>query len=898
MTMQLVGWAIVHSLWQGGVIALVAACLFALARDMKPSTRYAIGLAGLGLMIVLPVLTAINSARSRTYATISAIPAPSVTSTSSTDADASLTPKAVNLTDASPSATPTESPSIPQSLAVSVPRPSESAGTAQFANRIDAFIVRYFESALPWLALAWVFGLFIFSAQLIGGLSRTRRITRVGVSPADDTLSNRVRELADRLGMSRSIRVLKSVSVDVPLVVGALRPVIVVPASLLTGLTPLQLDMLLTHELAHVRRYDFLVNLVQTVIETLLFYHPAARWLSDRVREERENCCDDIAVSVCGGDASEYTETLLVLEESRAEGFGLAAAATGGSLLRRAHRLITGRTPHVELGPRWIAGVITISAALFTGREAMAVTQSSFMPLPVVAADTEKDSTEKRRGLPDPSRGGPATVAKSPTGGSLDNRWKWAESRGRSLGTYWIGYVVAGDPNGKWRYYADDIPVSIDRSTTISGHMMLGDGDLSNFTFSGVPLDPIVGPHAPRSTAILILVTDGVLGKRVQRVHVGTYELPVYFDRKPLIWLDSASDRESLNMIRGLMPRARDEQMRRNLVATVGVHQDPAIVVPLLIDILQSRTEDEGSRREAAEWLGRKGDARAIAALSRAARNDRSTGVRKEAIEAFEHMPAAAATDSLISFASTLSDTDYRRTAIEALGHREEPRALEYLARVVRSNESSDLRSEALEAIGEMPDGRGYQTIVNFARNDPNPDVRRKAVESVSESDPPSRALDVLKEIVRTESDESIRREAVESIAEVHDARSVGILRDIANSSASSIDLQMEAVESLGETVDDESALKVLAEIVQRHPSPEVRIKAVETLGDFHNEIEALRLLKYVIEKEKDLDVRLKAVEALSDLNDDAGLSYLRELARSSQDPDIRAKARDVLDDN
>ena len=891
MTMQLVGWAIVHSLWQGGVIALVAACLFALARDMKASTRYAIGLAGLALMIVLPILTAINSTRARNDATTSVMASLPLSSTSSVAVVTPTTEVVGNANQSSPTATP------PRSLGASVANGSTRTDAPGIGARIDAFIIRYFETALPWFAVAWIFGLLIASAQLIGGLARTRRITRVGISPPDSALITRVRELSEKLGVSRAVRVLQSVSVDVPLVVGALRPIIVIPASLITGMTPIQLDMLIAHELAHVRRYDFLVNLIQTVIETLLFYHPAARWLSDSIREERENCCDDIAVSICGGDASGYTEALLALEESRSEGFGLAAAATGGSLLRRAHRLITGRTPHVELGPRWIAGVITIAAALFTGSEAMGRgVESSFTPLSAEVFDSEeKDSTGKHKGDPDPARAGPGQVVKSPLGGSLDERWRWATSQSRGLGTYWVGYLIAGDQSGKSHYYADDIPIHFSQSTHISGHMMLGD-DISNIKFAGVPLAPVVGQHARFSTAIFVLFSDGLTGKRIQRVRVATFAIPMYFDRRPVIWLDSANDNESLEVIRSLMPRARDEDMRRELVAAIGMHRTPALVLPKLISFLQSGTESEGVRREAADWLGKTNDARAVVALSRAARFDRSKGVQDEAIEAFEHMPTPAATDSLISFASTITDNDLRRTAIESLGHREEPRALEYLSRLVRSNADDQLKLEAIEAISEMPGGRGVQTILNFARSDPDPDIRREAVESIAQFEPPSRTLDVLAQIARTDPDESVRREAVETIAEVHDARSVNILRDIA-STGSDTQLQIEAVESLGETVDDANALKALSDIVRNHPSAEVRREAAETLGDFHDEVSALRILRSVIESDKDLDVRTKAVEALGELRGETGMALLRQLASSGRDQEVRAKAREILED-
>src|SRR5439155_1607689 len=136
--------------------------------------------------------------------------------------------------------------------------------------------------------------------------------------------------------------------------------------SALTGLTPLQLDALLAHELAHVRRYDYLVNLIQSVIETLLFYHPAVWWASQQVREEREHCCDDLAVVVCG-DAHLYATALLGMERLRVAtpGFALAAAGRGGSLMGRIRRLVA--PVQTEIFPRWMAGVIAVTLGLGGG---------------------------------------------------------------------------------------------------------------------------------------------------------------------------------------------------------------------------------------------------------------------------------------------------------------------------------------------------------------------------------------------------------------------------------------------------------------------------------------------------------------------------------------------------
>jgi beta-lactamase regulating signal transducer with metallopeptidase domain len=138
-----------------------------------------------------------------------------------------------------------------------------------------------------------------------------------GVREASAEWQRVAEHLSESLGLRRAVRLLESAAVEVPSVLGSLRPVILLPASTLTGLTPEQIEMVLAHELAHIRRHDFLVNLLQALVETLMFYHPAVWWMSRRVRIERENCCDDLAVAVCGNPL-QYARALTRLEELRA----------------------------------------------------------------------------------------------------------------------------------------------------------------------------------------------------------------------------------------------------------------------------------------------------------------------------------------------------------------------------------------------------------------------------------------------------------------------------------------------------------------------------------------------------------------------------------------------------
>ena len=151
----------------------------------------------------------------------------------------------------------------------------------------------------------------------------------------------------------------ESLLVEVPTVIGWLRPMILLPASALVGLSPQQLESLLVHELAHIRRHNYLVNLVQTTVETLLFYHPAVWWVSQQVREEREDCCDDLAVAVCG-DVLVYARALAELEQLRAVGPHLAVAANGGHLLRRIQRLIGSPAPISRGLTSWIGGLFAV----------------------------------------------------------------------------------------------------------------------------------------------------------------------------------------------------------------------------------------------------------------------------------------------------------------------------------------------------------------------------------------------------------------------------------------------------------------------------------------------------------------------------------------------------------
>ena len=214
--------------------------------------------------------------------------------------------------------------------------------------------------------MVWLAGAVVFWVRLAGGWVVAARMRSVRVRRAPPEWQEMLRNLGARIGLSRPVRLLVSALVQVPTVVGWLRPVVLVPVGALGGLPAGHMEALLLHELAHIRRHDYLVNILQSIGEALLFYHPAVWWVSGHIRAERELCCDDVAVSVTG-DALTYARALAQLESYRPAHLSAAIAANGGSLAGRIARLLGQPRPTVRtgLGPGVLAAAILLVAAAY-----------------------------------------------------------------------------------------------------------------------------------------------------------------------------------------------------------------------------------------------------------------------------------------------------------------------------------------------------------------------------------------------------------------------------------------------------------------------------------------------------------------------------------------------------
>ncbi|MDA8019075.1 MAG: M56 family metallopeptidase [Thermoanaerobaculia bacterium] len=341
--------ALVHFLWQGALVALLTGAVLACMRRARPGSRYAVALGGLLLMAAMPWMTltmlpAASSAEARP-ATVSGV----------SGDFAPILPLADHPTLSSAAA--------PASLM------SSWDGSA-LLSWIEAVIL-----ARPAMLVAiWAVGVLLLLTIHLGGLLRLRAVLRDAM-PAPSDWQACLDHLARSVGTRRIVELRQSSGVDMPMVSGWLRPVIVVPASAFFGLAPEQLEAVLSHELAHVRRQDFLVNLFQVAMETVFFYHPAVWWLSRRVRIEREHCCDDLAVGLF--DAPVYVRALAALEGMRSTSVtpSFALGADGGSLLARVRRLAEQDTVQRSDRPSLASRMFgtTLAAVLAAGLAAAGV---------------------------------------------------------------------------------------------------------------------------------------------------------------------------------------------------------------------------------------------------------------------------------------------------------------------------------------------------------------------------------------------------------------------------------------------------------------------------------------------------------------------------------------------
>ena len=294
--LQALGWTLLHFVWQGAALAALFAVTNALCR--RATTRYALAVIALALMMAAPLITLAGLMRQKDPAVGYGAPGASALAVK-----------------------PVEGVSV----AAGPGAPAPEAPAPQPAG-------------ILWCVEAWFLGVLLLSLRTAGGLFLVEKMRRCEMRPVARELYEKCLALQRKMGLERVIRYCECLRLDAPAVLGWVRPVVLLPAKALTGLSEEQIAMIIAHELAHIRRLDGFVNLFQIGVETLLFYHPAVWWVSQRIRTEREHCCDDEAVAV-SGDAVNYARALTLMEEWRTAP-SLLMAANRSPLSERVVRLL------------------------------------------------------------------------------------------------------------------------------------------------------------------------------------------------------------------------------------------------------------------------------------------------------------------------------------------------------------------------------------------------------------------------------------------------------------------------------------------------------------------------------------------------------------------------------
>ena len=315
------GWALVDFVWQGAVIGAIAWGLLALLRDARPQQRYAVLLAALAACVAWPALSVWQA----------------------------LAPVADG--------------SFPALVSTGFARELAAAGEVTAGPGWRTTL----QARMPDLVSAWAVGAALLAVRFALGLAWVGQLRGSGRAPGFDW-QLRLEQLAAAIGLPHPPALRLVEGLDGPAVAGWWRPVVLLPAALVARLPADLLEALLAHELAHVRRHDYLVNLLQGVVESLLFYHPVVWWLSRRLRVEREQIADDLALRAIG-EPRRLALALQALDQLQAEAASLrglsfphlAPAAHGGHLMNRIRRLLRPR----PAGLHWKSGLPLLAVGAF-----------------------------------------------------------------------------------------------------------------------------------------------------------------------------------------------------------------------------------------------------------------------------------------------------------------------------------------------------------------------------------------------------------------------------------------------------------------------------------------------------------------------------------------------------
>ena len=298
------GWTVIHSLWQGTLLAGLLSVLIMALEKRSARVRYEVACGALFTMLMMAVSTFIIYL----------------------DQDTSLMEVTVALTNsfANPSVT-------------------VISGETSFFQSNFQEVIAFFDQQLPMIVYIWLIGFLFFAVRMAGGFMQLRQLRQRDIFPVDQLVQNKLNGLIRRTAIRRSVRVMESALVKVPVLLGHLKPLILIPVGTINLLSAEEVEAVLAHELAHIIRRDFSMNLFFTFVEILFYYHPGVWLMAATIRSERENCCDDTALLLCKKPMA-YARALYKLEaahqSTRLPGLALSFSSKKKQLLHRVRRIL------------------------------------------------------------------------------------------------------------------------------------------------------------------------------------------------------------------------------------------------------------------------------------------------------------------------------------------------------------------------------------------------------------------------------------------------------------------------------------------------------------------------------------------------------------------------------
>ncbi len=335
------GWTLVHSLWLGALTGLLTAFLMLFLQRRTARLRYNVYLISLLLFATMATATFLMYYFSYEGKGLQA-----------------GTP--VYVTSISPAAHVVQENIQPASEGIT-------------AAGIFAIAGDYCRQNIPLFVTIWLMGMLVFLLRFMGGYALVKRYRYHRTRQIGHEWENRFGELSKRLGIKQKVQLLESALVRVPMVIGYLKPVVLLPLGALNGVPAAQMEAILAHELAHILRRDYFVNMIQSLLEVIFFYHPVVWWLSGNIRIERENTCDDIAITITGNNM-EFAKALTRIQEINLAAPGLAAGLGGknrNQLINRICRILGKKERHAGFATNFIPALILMVSLIGFSAAAM-----------------------------------------------------------------------------------------------------------------------------------------------------------------------------------------------------------------------------------------------------------------------------------------------------------------------------------------------------------------------------------------------------------------------------------------------------------------------------------------------------------------------------------------------